>query len=93
MCSGMFVQGKQNKGLRDSVLKTIVAFLNTDGGTLLIGVEDSGALRLERDLNIVGGSQDRFFRLLNSLVADRIGVQHTPHVVARLDTVDGYLYR
>ena len=84
------VQGKQNKGLRDATVKTIVAFLNTEGGTLLIGVEDSGAIfGLERDLNIVGGSQDRFLQLLNSLVADRIGVQHTPHVVARLDAVDG----
>ena len=84
------VQSKQNKGLRDAVLKTIVAFLNAEGGTLLIGVEDSGEIfGLERDLNIVGDSQDRFLQLLNSLVADRIGVQHTPHVVAKMDAVGG----
>ena len=84
------VQAKQNKGLRDAVLKTIVAFLNTEGGTLLIGVEDSGEVfGLERDLNIVGGSQDRFLQLLNSLVMDRIGVQHAPHVVSRIDAVNG----
>ena len=84
------VQGKQNKGLRDAVLKTLVAFMNSEGGMLLIGVEDSGQIfGLERDLNIVGGSQDKFLQLLNSLVADRIGVQYTPHVVARMDGVDG----
>lgn len=32
------------KGLRKSVTKTIAAFLNTGGGTLLIGVGDSGTM-------------------------------------------------
>jgi serine/threonine protein kinase len=32
------------KGLRKSVTKTIAAFLNTGGGTLLIGVDDSGTM-------------------------------------------------
>ena len=84
------VEGKQNKSLRDAVIKTLAAFMNTEGGTLLIGVEDSGQIfGLERDLNIVGGSQDRFLQLLNSLVAERIGVQYTPHVAARIDSVEG----
>ena len=84
------VEGRANKGLRDAVLKTLVAFMNSEGGTLLIGVEDSGQIfGLERDLNIMEGSQDRFLQLLNSLVADRIGTQYTPHVVARMDAVDG----
>ena len=84
------VEGKQSKGLRDAVLKTLVAFMNTEGGTVLIGVEDSGQIfSLERDLNLVGGSQDRFLQLLNSLVADRIGIQYTPYVAARIDSVNG----
>ena len=84
------VESKQNKGLRDSVLKTLVAFMNAEGGTTLIGVEDSGQIfGLERDLNLLGGSQDRFLQLFNSLVADRIGVQYTPYVVARIESVEG----
>ena len=84
------VNGKQNKGLRDAVLKTLVAFMNSEGGTLLIGVEDSGQIfGLERDLDIMGGSQDKFLQLLNSLVADKIGPQYTPHVVAKIDGVGG----
>ena len=83
-------QDKQNNALRDAVLKSLVAFMNTEGGTLLIGVEDSGEIfGLERDLNIMGGSRDRFLQLLNSLVTDRIGAQYTPHVAARIDFVDG----
>ena len=82
--------GSQNKGLRDAVLKTLVAFMNTEGGTLLIGVEDSGKIfGLEKDLSIAGGSHDRFLQLLNSLVADRIGVQYSPNVIARMDSVEG----
>ena len=36
------IEGTQNKSLRDAVLKSLVAFMNTEGGTVLIGVEDSG---------------------------------------------------
>ena len=84
------VAGQRNKGLRDAVLKTLVAFMNTEGGTLLIGVEDSGEIfGLERDLSLVGGSQDRFLQLLNSLVVDKIGIQYSPYVHAGMDSVDG----
>jgi type I restriction enzyme, R subunit len=31
-----------NKAMEDAVVKTIAGFLNTDGGTLLIGVDNSG---------------------------------------------------
>jgi hypothetical protein len=45
--------GKQvQKALHKSIVKTIVAFLNTVGGTLLIGVSDSGAvLGIEPDFD------------------------------------------
>ncbi len=83
------VQDKQNKGLRDAVLKTLVAFMNSQGGTLLIGVEDSGQIfGLERDLSMLGRSKDRFLQLVNTLVADSIGPQYAPNVVATLDGVD-----
>jgi hypothetical protein len=36
------VQKQPNKALRKFCLKTIAGFMNTDGGTLLIGVEDDG---------------------------------------------------
>ena len=86
------VQDKQNKGLRDASLKTVAAFMNAGGGTLLIGIEDSGQIfGLERDLSLLGGSQDRFLQLINSLVADKIGVEYSPYVGSRLDSVDGKL--
>ena len=86
------VQGRQNTDLRDVVLKTLVAFMNTEGGTLLIGVEDSGQVYgLEKDLSILKGSTDRFLQLLNTLVANKIGVEYTPYVSTRLDEIGGQL--
>lgn len=44
-------EGNINKKLEYVVAKTISAFLNTDGGTLIIGVDDDGnILGLEKDL-------------------------------------------
>ena len=84
------VQNQQNKWLRDASLKTIAAFMNSEGGALLIGVEDSGQIfGLERDLGLVGGSVDKFLQLINTLVADRIGVEFSQNVMAKLDAVDG----
>jgi predicted HTH transcriptional regulator len=42
--------GEKNPGVLHGALKTIAAFLNTDGGALLIGVDDSGEIKgLDRD--------------------------------------------
>ena len=35
-------EGCKDKRMEDAVVKTIAGFLNTDGGTLLIGVGDDG---------------------------------------------------
>ena len=35
-------EGKPNKAMEDAVVKTVAGFLNTDGGTLLIGVGPTG---------------------------------------------------
>ena len=85
-------QQKQNKALRQSVLKTIAAFLNTDGGTLLIGVDDSGqVLGLEKDLALLGNSRDRFEQLMASLLSDSLGAQYAPLIQGRFVEVDGKL--
>lgn len=44
-------QGKVNKDLEYAVAKTLCAFMNTDGGTLIIGVNNKGEpIGLEKDL-------------------------------------------
>ena len=37
-------ESRKNKAMEDAVVKTVAAFLNTDGGTLLIGVDNHGAV-------------------------------------------------
>lgn len=84
------VQNQANKHLRQSVLKTIAAFLNSQSGMLLIGVEDSGAIYgLENDLELLGGSLDRFGQLLTSLVCDYIGPEYSQLIKIRFETVAG----
>jgi len=85
------VQSQINKSLRFSVLKTIAAFLNSEGGTLIIGVEDNGAVfGLERDIKTVRGhSLDGFEQLLSSLIGDRIGVEYARFIKVRFEQLDG----
>jgi hypothetical protein len=62
---------QDDKGVTHAVLKTIAAFLNTEGGDLLIGVGDDGSVigidsdRLEND--------DKFMRHLAQVVRNGLG--------------------
>lgn len=69
---------KEVKELHFAVLKTIVAFLNSEGGTLLIGVKDDGTIfGLERDYPFTRSrgqeGRDGFEQTLVSLITDHIG--------------------
>lgn len=82
------LRNNRNKELRHSVLKTVAAFMNSEGGTLIIGVEDNGDIfGLNKDLNLVGGSVDRFEQTLTNLIVDRIGASAIPYVDMRFDEV------
>ena len=82
------VQNKQNKALRHSVLKTIAAFMNSEGGTLVIGVEDNGDLYgLSKDLKLMGGSSDRFQQTLVNLVIEGMGPTAVPYIGIRFEHV------
>ena len=84
------IQGKQNNELRNSSLKTIAAFLNSQGGTLVIGVEDDGAIfGLEQDLKLLSGSRDKFEQLLTQLLTDMIGAGIAPLYRLRFEGVEG----
>lgn len=84
------VQNKQNVGLRHETLKTIAAFLNSSGGTLVIGVEDNGNIfGLDQDLKFVKNkNEDGFQQLLADLVADTIGAGFIPYLKIRFEKID-----
>src|SRR5690606_4373993 len=62
---------QDDKGVTHAVLKTIAAFLNTEGGDLLIGVADDGAIvGIEADRL---DSDDKFMRHLAQVVRNGLG--------------------
>ena len=74
-----FKEGSVNKKLEGVILKTIAAFSNGQGGTLLIGVNDDGeAIGLERDYHVLGGAdRDKFELHLRNVLNKAFG---TPFV-------------
>lgn len=84
------VQGGKNKNLIKSSLKTLAAFMNTQGGTLVIGVEDDGTVYgLEKDLQLADGSQDRFQQLVSEHLLNTIGAAYAPYCDFRFDRLEG----
>jgi predicted HTH transcriptional regulator len=78
---------QSDKKMEHSCLKTIAAFLNAQGGHLIIGINDSG--------EVLGTEQDGFpnedkmnLHLVN-LIRDRLGPQHMLHIEPRFDAVEG----
>ena len=67
-----------DKSMEFAILKTIVAYLNTDGGTILVGVSDKGEiLGLEKDAFI---SNDKLKLHLNNMIKEHIGTQFMPFI-------------
>jgi len=68
-------QQKVNKALESVIIKTIAGFMNTQGGSLLIGVADDGSiLGLDEDYKTLNRKDnDGFTQLLMSSIADKLG--------------------
>ncbi|MEX2649576.1 MAG: DUF262 domain-containing protein [Alphaproteobacteria bacterium] len=83
------VNKQVNAGLRLSVLKTIAAFMNTEGGTLIIGVEDDGSVfGLDPDLKSLNGSRDQLGQLLANLISQKIGAEYGHLAKVRFENID-----
>lgn len=68
-------QQKVNKALENVIIKTLAGFMNTQGGSLLIGVADDGSIvGLEADYSTLSRKDsDGYTQLLMSAIADKIG--------------------
>jgi predicted HTH transcriptional regulator len=72
---------KEDSAIENACLKTIAAFLNSAGGRLIIGVDDSGkALGLEVDKF---GSEDKQYNHLANLIRERIGAENSMYIDAQ----------
>jgi hypothetical protein len=84
-------KGEKGKYIELSALKTIVAFLNTDGGTLLIGVSDAGkTLGIQPEVEkLHKNNKDAFLLHFRNLLAQRIGAQYYSLIDQRLVSLGG----
>lgn len=91
-------QREVNKKLEEVVVKTIAAFGNHKGGTLLIGVADDGSVTgIESDVRCTGGNLDKYELHINAILganfpsafrASKVKVTFPvvgPHQVCRID--------
>lgn len=78
---------QDDRGVTHAVLKTIAAFLNTEGGDLLIGVADDGSIvGIERDQL---DSDDKFMRHLAQVVRNGLGDRAGTCIDPKCQVVEG----
>lgn len=78
-------KGTKEKYIEISALKTIVAFLNTNGGVLLIGVTDDGRIPgIRSEVKKFHKSNDGFLLNFKNQLKQRIGEQFYPYINQKL---------
>ena len=69
---------KKDKVITHAITKTIAAFLNSDGGILLVGVSDNGEiLGLEADRF---ENEDKMLLFLTNTIKSQLGTLHLEHI-------------
>lgn len=70
-----YVEGRVDKRLEDVIVKSVAAFANGSGGTLLIGVgPEPTVLGLDNDYASLGGGKDEFEVHLRNLLNQQFGL-------------------
>jgi hypothetical protein len=81
----------ENKNLEKVIVKTIAGFMNSEGGQLVIGVEDDGnVLGLQNDYNSLGNAdRDKFELHLNQLLMSKIGKEFVQFTRITFENLEG----
>lgn len=85
-----YIKGEKEKTSANEVIRAICGFLNSDGGSLLIGVRDDGTpVGLKADYKSIQGhpNSDGFMNWLTTLLRDRLGVNALGQLRMAFDTV------
>lgn len=71
-----------NKSLQKVIAKSLAGFLNTNGGVLLIGVEDNGAIYgIEKDINTLNKKDmDGFEQTILQIIENHLGTLVTHYI-------------
>ena len=88
-----YKQGGVNKQLQKSILKTITGFLNSNGGRLLIGIDDEGnIIGLENDIKTIKKKNlDGYKLFLGKIISDKIGKQINTYINISFPNIQGKL--
>jgi len=85
-------KGTREKYIELSSLKTVAAFLNTHGGTLLVGVNDSGEISgIDVEISNFFKNPDKFLLHFKNLLKSKIGEEYYPFVSYGFVSVQGLL--
>lgn len=81
-------QNRVNKEMEKEILQAITGFLNSEGGTLLIGVSDDGEiLGIEQDLTTISKKdKDGFQQHILNLLSSYIGVEFSSYIRIEFET-------
>ena len=74
--------GEKDKRMEKAVLKTLVAFLNSEGGTLLIGVTDDGDILGVDEESF--DNRDKLNLHMTNLISSQIGDEFLPYIRFKL---------
>lgn len=78
-------QKQKNVEMKIAIAKTIAAFLNTSGGTLLIGVDNHGnPIGLDYDLSLLF-SKDSFENTFSEIIVNMIGSEHNNYIKSQFE--------
>ena len=84
-------QGHVNRALETVVMKTLAGYMNSQGGTLLLGVADDGAIvGLDGDYSALKkAGRDGFEQLLMTSIASKLGADACQSVQTVFHSVEG----
>ena len=77
---------KKDKNITHAITKTIAAFLNTDGGILLVGVSDDGEL-LGLDADQFE-NEDKMLLFLTNTIQSQLGTLHLDNIHFHVETIN-----
>ena len=85
-----YFQDKKNKELEMVIIKTIAGFMNSEGGILLIGVNDDGEIiGIKKDLlTLKKKNLDGFQLLVIDQISNYIGKEYANYIKFSFETID-----